>query len=49
MIKITFKTSSNVDGYITSSTIECRVFGILLYKKSCFYPPKGWSGEYFTC
>lgn len=47
MIKFLFKTSQDADGYIQSSTIECRLFGILLYKKVYLYPSKGWDGEYF--
>mgnify|MGYP000761400052 FL=1 len=48
MIKKTLKCEVKSNGYIISSTIEYRLFGILLYKKEYFYPPEGSRGEYFV-
>lgn len=46
MIKKTLKCEVKCNGYIISSTIEYRFFGILLYKKEYFYPPEGSHGEF---
>ncbi len=46
MIKKTLKCTVNNNGYIASSTIEYRLFGILLYKKEYCYPPEGSHGEF---
>ena len=48
MIKVTVKINTDASKYVTSSTIECRLFGILLYRKVCHYPEEGWRGEYAT-
>ena len=46
MIRKTFKCEVR-GNYVISSTIEYRLFGILLYKKEYFYPPEGSRGECF--
>ena len=48
MIKVIVKVKTNERKYVTSSTIECRLFGILLYRKVYYYPEEGWNGEYAT-
>ena len=48
MIKVTVKINTDEKKYVTSSTIECRLFGILLYRKVYYYPEEGWRGEYTT-
>ena len=47
MIKVTVRVNTNERKYVTSSTKECRLFGILLYRKVYHYPEEGWQGEYF--
>lgn len=47
MIQIIFRVQTYTGKYITSSTIEYRLFGILLCRKTYYYPPEGSSGEYF--
>lgn len=47
MIKVTFSVETNASGYIVNSTTECRLLGILLYRKTRHYPPEGYRGEYF--
>lgn len=47
MIKVTFSVETNASGYIVKSTTECRLMGILLYRKIRHYPPEGFRGEYF--
>ena len=46
MIKVTVRVNTNERKYVTSSTKECRLFGILLYRKVYYYPEEGWNGEY---
>lgn len=46
MIRKTFRCEVK-GNYVINSTIEYRLFGILLYKKEYFYPPEGSHGEYF--
>lgn len=48
MIKVTVRVNTNERKYVTSSTKECRLFGILLYRKVYYYPEEGWNGEYVT-
>lgn len=48
MIKKTMNCVCDRQNYIISSSIEYRLFGILLYKKEYFYPPRGWQGEYIS-
>ena len=48
MIKVTVRIDTNSSKYVTGTTIECRLFGILLYKKVYRYPEEGWRGEYVT-
>ena len=48
MIKVTVRVKTNERKYVTSSTIECRLFGILLYRKIYYYPEEGWNGDYDT-
>lgn len=47
MIKVTVRVKTNESKYVTSSTIECRLFDILLYRKVYYYPEEGWQGEFF--
>nr|DAG52670.1 MAG TPA: hypothetical protein [Caudoviricetes sp.] len=47
MIQIIFRVQTDTGKYVTSSTIEYRLFGILLCKKTFYYPPENFGGEYF--
>lgn len=48
MITITLTVETNENNYVTGSTVEYRLFGILLCRKKYVYPPEGYYGEYIT-
>lgn len=48
MIRITVRIDTDASKYVTGTTIEYRLFGILLYRKVYYYPEEGWRGEYAT-
>lgn len=47
MIQITVRVQTDSRNYITGSSVEYRLFGILLCKKTFYYPPENFRGEYF--